>query len=390
MTFWGPCMMRNNRATQLYWCATVLLLVLVGGIISSVTAADYYKILGVSRDATNKEIKKAYRQLSLQFHPDKNKEEGAAEKFSEIARAYEVLSDEELKQVYNRGGEEGLKQHEGGRGGGGGGGFDDIFSHFGFNFGGGGGRRDGGKQRTESIEVPLFLTLEQLYAGDSFELDYVRQVLCLNWEMCMKTANDCQGPGVRIKRQQIAPGFVQQVQQRDDRCIAPGKMWLSECSHCPEKTHTEKIRLTVDVTAGLRDGERITFEGVTDEKPGYEPGDLHFLVYEEKPHPVYHRDHDDLYKTYEIPLVDALTGFSVTLMHLDGKNFTVNVSGPVDCDHVMRVPGKGMPRRNGNGYGALYLTFEVDFPDELTDSQKAKLREILTETNGDQKQHSEL
>lgn len=359
---------------------------------SPVAAADFYKVLGVSRDATNKEIKKAYRQLSLQFHPDKNKEEGAAEKFSEIARAYEVLSNEELKQVYNQRGEEGLKQHEGGRGGGGGGGgFDDIFSHFGFNFGGGGGgRADGGKQRTESIEIPLFLTLEQLYAGDSFELEYIRQVLCLNWEMCTKTANDCQGPGVRIKRQQIAPGFVQQVQTRDERCIAPGKMWLSECSHCPQKTHSEKIGLTVDVTAGLRDGERITFEGVTDEKPGYDPGDLHLLVYEEKPHLVYHRDHDDLYKTYEIPLVDALTGFSVTLPHLDGKNFTVNVAGPVDCDHVMRVPGKGMPRRNGKGYGALYLTFEVDFPDELTDSQKVKLREILMETNGDQKQHSEL
>lgn len=97
----------------------------------------------------------------------------------------------------------------------------------------------------------------------------------------------------------------------------------------------------------------------------------------EEAHPIYHRDRDDLYKTMEIPLVDALTGFSVTLVHLDDEEFVVNVDTVTDCDHVMRVPGKGMPRRNGRGFGDLFLTFEVDFPDELTREQKDAIREIL-------------
>jgi DnaJ-class molecular chaperone len=139
--------------------------------------------------------------------------------------------------------------------------------------------------------------------------------------------------------------------------------------------------LTIDIQPGLRPNERITFEGVADEKPGYEAGDLHFIVIQE-PHDVFHRDHDDLYKTMEVPLVDALTGFSITLTHLDDKEFTVSVNTVTDCDHVMRVPGKGMPRRNGRGFGDLYLTFEVDFPDELSQKQKAAIREILGSDNG--------
>lgn len=270
-------------------------------LLSIVHAVDFYRLLGLSRSATSKEIKKAYRQKSLEFHPDKNKAEGAAEKFAEINRAYEVLSDQEKRDIYDRHGEEGLKQHEQRGGGGGASPFDDFF---GFNFGG---RRQRGDQerRTPSVNIPLELSLEELYKGATYEVEYIRQVLCMRWEMCMKANQECQGPGVRVRRQQIAPGFVQQVQQQDDRCVAPGKMWLNNCSDCPKKTETEKISLTIDVNKGMRSGEAITFEGVTDEKPGYKPGDLNFII-EEKPHDDYHRDGDHLYKTMEIPLVDAL------------------------------------------------------------------------------------
>lgn len=349
------------------WWKILLLLTLV----QVVSAVDFYKLLGVSRDATLKEIKKAYRQKSLEYHPDKNKEEGASEKFAEINYAYEVLSDQDKRNIYDRHGEEGLKRHEQQ----GGGGFDDIFEQM-FNFGGGGRRRGNQEQTTPSVEIPLYLTLNELYSGTTLEVKYVRQVLCLQWEMCVKPVPECHGPGVRVKRQQLAPGFVQSVQQADDRCVAQGKMWNPNCKACPEKTQTESIDLTIDVSAGLRVGERITFEGVTDERPGYKPGDLHFIIQEE-PHPDFHRERDDLFKTMEIPLVDALTGFSVTLTHLDGKQFTVDVNEITDCDHVLRVHGKGMPRRNGRGFGDLYLTFEVDFPDELTVSQKEAIRKIL-------------
>lgn len=271
-----------------------------------VQAADFYKLLGISRDATLKEIKKAYRQKSLEFHPDKNKEEGAAEKFGEIARAYEVLSDEEKKEIYDQYGEEGVKQHEGGRGGGGGGGFgaEDFFSQFGFNFGGGG-RGQQRESQTPDVEVPLYVTMKQLYLGETIEVEYIREVLCVNWQECMSNSQDCQGPGIRVRMQQLAPGFVQQVQQRDDRCVAPGKQWRSNCSACPTKTVTEKIDLTIDLTAGMRSGEAITFENVADEKPGFTAGNLHFKIIEMED-PLFHRDRDNLYKTIEIPLVDAL------------------------------------------------------------------------------------
>jgi DnaJ-class molecular chaperone len=355
--------------TSLFCCQLLLLLAAL------VHATDFYELLGVSRSATVKQIKKAYREKSLQYHPDKNKEEGAAEKFAEIARAYEVLTDEDKKAIYDRHGEEGLKQHEQrGGGGGGGGGFDDIFSQF---FGQQ--RREPRERQTPSVEMPLHLTLQQLYRGETLHVTYQRQVLCLNWEMCTKQAPECEGPGVSVRRQQLAPGFVQQFRQQDDRCVATGKMWKEPCSSCPKKTDTETIELTIEVQPGLREGEFISFEGVADEQPGHIAGDLRFVIIEE-PHPVYHRDRDDLYKTIEIPLVDALTGFSIKLKHLDDKEFEVNVSDVTECDHVMRVPGKGMPRRNGRGFGDLYLTFEVDFPDELTDAQKKAIRDILADS----------
>lgn len=287
------------------WLRIGRLLVQFCALCALAAAADFYKLLGVSRDATPKEIKKAYRAKSLEFHPDKNKAEGAAEKFAEIARAYEVLSDEDLKQVYDRHGEEGLKQHEQGGGGGGGGWAEDIFSQFGFNFHSQ--RRPQGERQTASVEIPLYVTLQQLYLGDTLEVEYVREVLCVHWKECMKDMQECQGPGVRVKMQQLAPGFVQQVQQRDDRCIARGKMWRQNCRECPNKTETEKIDLTIEITPGMRPGERITFEGVTDEKPGYTAGDLHFQIVEQ-PEDIhnFHRDRDDLYKTMDIPLVDAL------------------------------------------------------------------------------------
>merc|ERR1712228_255694 len=189
----------------------------------------------------------------------------------------------------------------------------------------------------------------------------------------------CQGPGTKVRMQQIAPGFVQQIQTRDDRCVARGKMWKPNCRDCPKgQTQTEKIELTLDINPGMRHGEEIRFEGVADEKPGMQAGDLIFII-EEIPddNTHYHREADQLYKTIEIPLVDALVGFSIELTHLDGHKFIVDVDDVVECDEVKRIPGKGMPRRSGRGYGDLYLTFEVDFPDHLSDEQKLKIKDIL-------------
>jgi len=325
------------------------------------------------------------------LHPDKNKAEGASQLFAEIARAYEVLSDDSKKEIYDRMGMEGLENHEKRQNGpgGGGGGFDPFEDFFGggdpfSNFNRQGRGRDQ-ERTTESVELPLNLNLEQFYKGEMLDVHYVREVLCKNWEDCMRNDPECAGPGIKMARQQIAPGFVQQVQMSEPKCVSRGKSWRNNCKACPSgKTETEKIELTIDVTKGMRPGERITFENVADEKPGFFPGHLHFVL-AETPHRLYRRDGDHLYMSKEIPLVDALTGFEMELTHVDNHKFTVEVDGVTECDHVMRVPGKGMPRRSGRGFGDLYITYEVDFPDELSSKQKESIRKILT--GGE---HSEL
>jgi len=305
----------NKDRRLLVWLLPKIVLLVLISFLSSVSiilAADYYEILGVSRNANLKEIKKAYRQLSLKWHPDKNSAEGAADKFAAISRAYEVLTDDEKRETYNRFGEEGLKQKEqmeaANQGGGGGGGFEDIFSHFGFNFGGGGGGHRGGsgEQKTPSVEIPLRVSMKQLYLGEVIEVEYEREVLCVHWEECMKNNDSCHGPGLMVRMQQIAPGFVQQIQTRDERCVSRGKMWKPNCRECPKgKTQPEKIELTIDIVKGMRDGDSITCEGVADEKPRMIPGDIHFIIIE-MASDLFNRDGDRLYKTMEIPLVEAL------------------------------------------------------------------------------------
>jgi DnaJ-class molecular chaperone len=151
---------------------------------------DFYAILGVKKGADIKVIKKSYKKLSLKWHPDKNSAPEAEEKFQEIAEAYTILSDEEKRKIYDQYGEEGLKEHEK-RGGQPANPFD-IFDMFGF----GGGRRGHNEPHTESIEVPLRVSLRQLYVGESVEVSFTRQVLCIQHNSCQKDCPDCQGPGI--------------------------------------------------------------------------------------------------------------------------------------------------------------------------------------------------
>ena len=230
---------------------------------------------------------------------------------------------------------------------------------------------------TASVEMPLVLNLKQLYLGDAFEVEYVRETLCTNWRDCVSRSSSCQGPGVRVRTQQLAPGFVQQVQVRDDRCVGKGESWKKDCRACPSgKTQPEKTVLSVDVTPGMRSGERVVFEGVADEKVGMTPGDLSFVV-KESAHPVFKRDGDNLFMTVEVPLVDALVGFTHKVEHLDGREVVINVTGPVECEDIQKVKGEGMPRRSGNGKGDLFVTWTIDFPETLTEEQKKGIEKIL-------------
>jgi len=348
----------------------VLLLAAVGA------GKDLYETLGLKRDASARDIRKAYRSLSRKLHPDVNDAPDANEQFAALAHAYEVLSDEEKRQIYDRHGEEGLERQAQRSQQGSGSPFD-FFDLF-----GGGGRRARDDPRTPDVEVPLRVTLKQLYMGDTLEVDYTREVLCIDHSKCSKSCPECQGPGISVRTQQLAPGFVQQVQQRDERCVARGKCWKKNCKDCPNGvTEPESIDLTVDVAPGMQTGESIVFEQVADEAPGHIPGSLVFRIVCAE-HPWMRRDGADLHITLEINLVDALVGFRRTFQHLDDSPVEVVKDTVTHPGEVMPLRGKGMPIREGGRrgearFGDLYITFRVVFPESLTGPEKEKAEALL-------------
>lgn len=347
---------------------------------------DLYEVLGLGRGASSAEIKKAYRQLSLKYHPDKNPSDDAAAKFAEVASAYEILSDEEKRDTYDRYGEEGLKRSEQG---GSADPFGDMFSHFGF---GGGRRQRDEERRTPNVEIPLRLSLRQLYMGDSFDTVYVRQAMCVGAAQCEKKCKDCAGPGIAVRMHQLGPGFMQQVQIRDDNCIARGKCWKRPCSACPNgPTSQEEVVLTAEVQRGMRDRDTIIFEEVADEQIGHKAGDLVFIV-ETLPHPDFSRRNDDLHMDMDISLVDALSGFDISFQHLDGHEIRAKRDGVTPPGDVLKLVKEGMPRRGSGGktFGSLYIRFSVVFPKSLTPKQVAAVQEILAETQDAQGERVEL
>ena len=237
-------------------------------------AADtnkFYELLGIDKSATEADIKKAYRKQAMQHHPDKG---GDPEKFKEISKAYEVLSDADKRAIYNEQGEEGLSDS----GGGGGGGGVDIFDLFGggmFGGGGGGGRGargGGGKTKGENVVFPLKVTLEELYNGTSKKLRLTKSILCPQCKgkggkgdtMC----RDCKGQGVRLVIRQLGPGMITQMQTTCNSCRGSGTVIAEKdkCKGCKgEKTIKDKKTLEVFVNRGMKHQEKIVFVGEADE-----------------------------------------------------------------------------------------------------------------------------
>lgn len=352
-------------------------IIYLGYLTTIFAAADYYKILGVAKGATPADIKRAYRKLSLKYHPDKNPSPDASTKFAEIATAYDVLSDDSKREAYNRGGEEAVKMQEA---------RDnqpqhdpfDIFSHFGFGgMGGGRGRQE--DQRTPDVEIPLRVSLRQLYLGEVLEVSYVRQVVCVEANSCQKNDKDCQGPGIKIKVQQIAPGFVQQMQVQDASCVARGKAWKAPCKACPRgMTEEESIELTVDVQAGMKDGEHIKYDQIADEAVGHIAGDLKFVI-KQIPHPIFARDGNNLRTDMTITLLESLIGFRKVIQHVDGKDVIIQKDDVTYCTEVFTVPGAGMPiRGNKSIKGDLLVTLHIVFPRTFTPAQKDAIKKAIT------------
>ncbi|PSC75824.1 molecular chaperone [Micractinium conductrix] len=340
-----------------------------------VNNSRYYEVLGVEKTASDAEIKKAHRKAALKHHPDKG---GDEEKFKEINEAYDVLRDSEKRGVYDKFGEEAVKEGMGG--GGGGGGPADIFDLFGM----GGGRRGSQRERrSEDVVHKMKVGLEEMYKGSVRKLQMTRSVKC---DKCSGsgsksgkryTCETCHGSGVEMKLRAIGPGMVQQIQQRCSRCGGGGYSCPASdrCHTCDGKgLAPEKKVFEVHVEPGHRHGSKVLFRGEAgSDSPDVLPGDLIFIL-EQKEHATFKRIGTDLFFEKTVSLVDALCGVHFHLTHLDERVLEVSSSGVIKPDSWACIRGEGMPIQ-GRPFekGNLYVHFTVEFPDQVTPQQAAAL-----------------
>ncbi|XP_067007681.1 dnaJ homolog subfamily A member 2 [Anabrus simplex] len=331
-----------------------------------------YDVLGVGRNASDLEIKKAYRKLAKEFHPDKNPEAG--DKFKEISFAYEVLSDPKKRSVYDKYGLKGMQEvgHDGPT-------FapDDLFSHL---FGGGlfgmgmGGMRSRRPHRGEDMIHSLKVTLEDLYNGKTAKLQLSKNVICTVCDGkggrtgASYTCRTCRGSGIKVTYRQLGPGMSQQLQSRCPDCGGEGEVINEKdrCSVCRGKKVVNETKiLEVHVDKGMRENQKIYFRGEGDQQPDVEPGDV-IIVLHQKPHEKFQRSGDDLLMTHSISLTEALCGFCMTLKHLDGRDLLIKhpMGQVVKPGDVKGIEGEGMPHhRNPFEKGNLYIKFDVTFPE---------------------------
>lgn len=346
-----------------------------------VKETKYYDALGVAPSASENELRKAYRKAALKYHPDKNPSPEAAEKFKEISHAYDILSDEQKREVYDAYGEDGLS----GQGGMGGGmGADDIFSQFfGGGFGGGGAPR--GPARGKDIKHLITCTLEELYKGRTAKLALNKTILCKacegrgGAEGKVKQCSSCHGQGMKFVTRQMGP-MIQRFQTVCDVCNGAGDICdpKDRCTECKgKKTQSERKILQVHIDPGMKDGQRIVFSGEGDQEPGITPGDVIFVV-DEKPHEHFTRKGSDLYYEAKIDLLTALAGGEFAFKHISGDFIKVTiVPGEVIAPGAVRVvENKGMPIYRQGGHGNLFVKFTVDFPaSHFAEEDKLKLLE---------------
>ncbi|KAI1887797.1 hypothetical protein AGOR_G00194060 [Albula goreensis] len=332
-----------------------------------VKETGYYDMLGVKPNASPDELKKAYRKLALKYHPDKNPTEG--EKFKQISQAYEVLSDAKKREVYDRGGEKAIK--EGGAGGGGGFGSPmDIFDMF---FGGGG--RMHRERRGKNVVHQLTVSLEDLYNGATRKLAVQKNAICERCEGrggrkgAVEPCPNCRGAGVQVQMHRIGLGLVQQVSTICGACQGQGQRISprDKCKACGGRKITrQKKILEVHIDKGMKDGQKIVFHGEGDQEPGLEPGDI-IIVLDQKVHPVYTRQGENLIMNMELQLVEALCGFQKPIKTLDNRTLLITshpgeLIRPGDKKCVFN---EGMPmHRRPFEKGRLIVLFSVVFPQE--------------------------
>lgn len=356
------------------------------------TKRDYYEVLGVSRNASKEEIRKAYRKLAMQFHPDRNPDDQTAEaKFKEAAEAYEVLTNEEKKARYDRFGHEGVKTGFGSQG------FtdvNDIFSHFSDIFGGGSIFEDffGGGQRTRGrrtggvpgsdLKVSLKLTLEEISDGVTKKIKLKKLLKC---DICngsgaeggtsTKTCPVCQGSGeVRTVSRSVFGQFVNI--QPCTNCNGEGTVIDNPCKKCRgDGRIQEETTVKINVPPGVYQNSYMTMRGEGNAgRRGGPSGDL-IVVFEEQPHEYFVRNNDDIIYDLYINYPQAVLGSEVDVPTLKGKA-KLKIDPGTQPGKLLRMRDKGIKHLNESGYGDQLVKINIDVPKKINSKEKELLKEL--------------
>lgn len=360
---------------------------------------DYYEILGLNRDATDEQIKKAYRKLAMKYHPDRNPDDKSAEeKFKEAKEAYEILSDSQKRAAYDQFGHAGVDPSAGGggfRGGAGGfGDFADAFGDiFGDIFGGSGGGGRGGRSnvfRGADLRYNLEVSLEDAARGTETKIRIPTMETC---ETCHgsgakagtqpKTCPTCGGAGqVRIQQ-----GFFS-IQQTCPKCHGTGRYIPDPCTTCHGSGRIKQHKtLTVKIPAGIDEGDRLRLSGEGEHGVnGGPPGDLYVQI-SIRPHPVFQRDGNDLHCEMPISFTTAALGGEIEIPTLDGAA-SIRIPAETQSGKVFRLRGKGIRGLRSSTAGDLMCHVVVETPVNLTEQQKELLREFDSLSQKDSARHN--
>ncbi|RFB77954.1 molecular chaperone DnaJ [Methylovirgula sp. 4M-Z18] len=353
---------------------------------------DFYEVLGVTKSASDADLKSAFRKLAMKYHPDRNPGDHTAEvKFKEVNEAYQTLSDAQKRAAYDRFGHAAFEQ--GGMGGGAPFGdgfassFSDIFDDlFGGMMGGGarGGQRRDGRERGSDIRYDLEITLEEAFKGKTQTIKVATSIAC---DACHgsgakpgsrpKTCPTCQGHG-QVRAQQ---GFFA-IQRTCPTCHGRGEIIDNPCASCSGMGRvTRENAITINIPAGVEDGMRIrhTGEGEAGLRGG-PPGDLYIFI-SIKPHQFFQRDGADLYCVAPISMVQATLGAEFTLRAVDGTQTRVSIPEGTQTGKQVKVRGKGMPVLRTRNFGDLYVHLKVETPQNLTRRQRELLQEFQAESS---------
>jgi molecular chaperone DnaJ len=366
---------------------------------------DYYDILGVGKNSSPEEIKKAYRKLAIKYHPDKNPDDHTAEdKFKEAAEAYEILSNPEKKQRYDHYGHAGVGGASGGGGYGGGGmNMEDIFSQFGDIFGGGGGGGSpfesffGGQQRGgasgrrvakgSNLRIKVKLTLEEIAHGAEKKIKVNKQVVCKTCDgsgakdkSSISTCKTCGGNG-SVRR--VTNTILGQMQTTATcpTCNGSGSQITSKCNSCNgDGTVRGEETISINIPAGVSDGMQLSMSGKGNAAPnGGIPGDLIILI-EEIPHETLKREGNNVVYDLHLSIIDAALGYSAEVPTIDGKA-KIKIEPGTQSGKLLRLKAKGIPEVNSYHRGDQIIHVNIWTPKALSSEERSMLEKLRESPN---------